>query len=192
MFQHSNNKKAPGMKFCSNCGGTVHQRVPQGDDRPRSICDHCDLVFYQNPRMIVGTLPVWGEKVLLCKRAISPRYGYWTLPAGFMENAETTLAGALRETWEEARAELANHELYRIFDLPHISQVYLFYRGDLTAEQFSPGPESLEVELFAEDEIPWDELAFPTIRSALQDYFEERRRGEFTMKVTVIEPMENL
>jgi ADP-ribose pyrophosphatase YjhB (NUDIX family) len=175
------------LKFCSQCGNLLAQRVPDNDNRPRYICDHCDTIHYQNPRMVVGCLPSWQDKVLLCKRAIEPRRGFWTLPAGFMENGETTLAGALRETLEEADARVDKVELYRLFDLPHINQVYIFYRAELVGGKFGVGPESLETRLFAEDEIPWRELAFPIVGETLTDYFEERRGGGFSVRISAVD-----
>lgn len=170
------------MKFCSTCGEAVSKKIPEGDNKPRYVCDACDTIHYQNPRNIVGTVPMQGSKVLLCRRAIEPRKGFWTLPAGFMENGESTLDGALRETWEEARAKIVNHSIYRIFDLPYINQVYFFYRGELTDEGFDVGPESLEVELFSEDEVPWDEIAFQVVKETLKDIFLDQKKGEFPIK----------
>ncbi|MEX1033168.1 MAG: NUDIX hydrolase [Cellvibrionaceae bacterium] len=170
------------MKFCSSCGAPVEQRIPEGDDRERHVCASCDTIHYVNPRIITGCLPVYEDKVLLCKRAIQPRLGLWTLPAGFMENGETTLQGALRESWEEARANIEVHDLYTLFNLPYINQVYLFYRGRLTDLDFAPGIESLEVELFTEDTIPWDELAFPVIKKTLEHYFSDRQRGHYPLR----------
>ena len=167
------------MKFCSACGHAVTLRIPENDDRERHVCDGCDAIHYHNPKVIVGCLPLWADKVLLCKRAIEPRYDFWTLPAGFMENAETTLEGACRETWEEARAKVERPTLYTIFDLPDINQVYMFYRGDLIGPEFGSGPESLEVALFDEAEIPWDHLAFPVVTETLHHYFEDRRSGVY-------------
>lgn len=176
------------MRFCSQCGHTVELRIPAGDDRERHICIHCETIHYQNPRVIVGCLPVAGERILLCKRAIEPRRGFWTLPAGFLENGETTLGGAQRETWEEAQAKVANPALYRIFDLPGISQIYMFYRGDLIDNQFGAGTESLDVALFAADEIPWDQLAFPVVVETLREYLADRERGEFPVRASGLDP----
>ncbi len=175
------------MKFCTNCGSAVALRIPEGDDRERYVCTHCEFIHYINPRVIVGCLPVYEGRVLLCKRAIEPRMGLWTLPAGFMENGESTMAGAARETWEEARARVNALELYRIFDLPYINQVYMFYRCDVEGGEYGVGPESLESGLYAEDEIPWDALAFPVVRESLQDYFRDRRTGEYPVKVVALE-----
>ena len=176
------------MRFCSQCGHPVELRIPTGDDRERHVCILCETIHYQNPRVIVGCLPVAGERILLCKRAIEPRLGFWTLPAGFLENGETTLAGALRETWEEAQAQVANPALYRVFDLPHINQIYMFYRGDLIDNRFGPGSESLEVDLFYPDAIPWQQLAFPVVIETLREYIADRARGEFPVRASGLDP----
>jgi len=166
------------MKFCSECAHPVAQAIPEGDNRPRYVCTHCDAIHYQNPKLVIGSLPVWeqdGElKVLLCKRAIEPRHGYWTLPAGFMENAETTEQAAVRETEEEAGANIELGGLFTLLNVAHVHQVHLFYLARLVDLDFAPGIESLEVQLFAEREIPWDELAFPTIRTTLELFFADR------------------
>lgn len=176
------------MKYCCQCGQEVERRIPDDDDRLRYICAGCDTVHYQNPKMVVGTLPIYGEQVLLCRRAIEPRKGFWTLPAGFMENSETTVAGALRESWEEARANIATPVLYRMFDLPFISQVYIFYRGELVKGEFGVGPESLEVKLFDEKDIPWDDIAFPVVVETLREYFQDRKTDHYPVRVTEIDP----
>lgn len=170
------------MKYCPNCGSPVALRIPEGDDRKRHVCDQCDTVHYQNPRIITGCLPVYGDKVLLCRRAIEPRYGFWTLPAGFMENGETVEQGALRESWEEARARIDIDALYTLFNLPQINQVYMFYRGNLANPDFAPGTESLDVELFAEEQIPWEELAFPVVVKTLRHYFSDRKINQFPFR----------
>jgi ADP-ribose pyrophosphatase YjhB (NUDIX family) len=167
------------MKYCSNCGKPVITKIPRGDNRERFVCDHCETVHYVNPRIVAGCLPVFEDRVLLCRRAISPRAGLWTLPAGFLENGETIVAGAARETLEEANARVSNLDLYTVFSLPHISQIYLFYRALLTSENFSPGLESTDVRLFEETAIPWDELAFPVIRETLQHFFRDRVAGVY-------------
>jgi ADP-ribose pyrophosphatase YjhB (NUDIX family) len=177
------------MNFCSHCGQSVTHLIPDGDDRSRHVCSSCDTVHYQNPQIIVGCIPVLDDKVLLCKRAIEPRKGYWTLPAGFMENGETTQAGAIRETWEEARAKVTDENLYRIFDLPHINQVYIFYRGNLVNEAFKAGPESQDVGLFSERDIPWDEIAFPGIPEVLREFFADRKKEEFPVRSSILDPM---
>lgn len=175
------------MKFCTSCGNTVALQVPEGDDRERFVCTGCESIHYINPRVIVGCLPVYQGKVLMCKRAIEPRLGSWTLPAGFMENGETTPEGAARETWEEAKARVSHLELYRLFDVPYISQVYMFYRCEIDNGEFGVGPESLETGLYAEDEIPWDEIAFPVIRETLQEYFRDVETGQFPVRVSAID-----
>jgi ADP-ribose pyrophosphatase YjhB (NUDIX family) len=176
------------MKFCSDCGGSIELKIPSGDDRDRYVCIDCDTIHYVNPRIIVGCLPAHGEQVLLCRRAIEPRLGLWTLPAGFMENGETTRDGAARETWEEARARVSNLHLYRVFDVPHISQVYMFYRCSLDDGRFGVGPESSETALYHESEIPWEEIAFPVVRQTLKSYFDDRRRGDYPIAVETIAP----
>lgn len=175
------------MKFCPSCGSTVSKQIPEGDDRERHVCSRCELIHYSNPRVIVGCVPFYEGRVLLCKRAIEPRRNYWTLPAGFMENGETTLQGAARETWEEARAKVSNLELYRIFDVPYISQVYMFYRCDLDRGEFGIGPESLETELYKEKDIPWDNIAFPVIRNTLKSFFSDVSNGHFPVEVSTID-----
>ena len=167
------------MKFCNQCGHAVSKKIPIDDDRLRHVCDVCEHIHYQNPRVIVGVLPTFQRQVLLCKRAIAPRHGYWTLPAGFLENGETTAEGAHRETWEEARAKVERSDLYCIFDLPYINQIYMFYLAELNEPQFAAGPESLEVQLFDEADIPWENLAFPVVNSALKHYFSDRVNDHF-------------
>lgn len=175
------------MKFCTYCGATVTLRIPEGDDRERFVCTVCEEIHYINPRVIVGCVPVYENKVLLCKRAIEPRRNYWTLPAGFMENGETSQQGAARETWEEARARVQNMELYRLFDVPHINQVYLFYRCNLVDGIFGVGPESTDSGLFDEGDIPWGQIAFPVVKETLRDYFADRRREVFPVRISAIE-----
>lgn len=174
------------MKFCNECGAAVELRMPQGDDRDRYVCTRCAHIHYVNPRVIVGCLPEHAGQVLLCRRAIEPRLGFWTLPAGFMENGETTADGAARETWEEARARVSNLHLYRVFDVPHISQVYLFYRCTLDDGLFAAGPESTEVGLYSEDSVPWDEIAFPVVHETLRAWFRDRDSGHFPVSVETI------
>lgn len=174
------------MNYCSACGGAVELRIPGGDDRDRFVCVSCEVVHYVNPRIIVGCVAAFGERVLLCRRAIEPRYGLWTLPAGFMENGETTAEGAARETWEEARGRVSDLQLYRVFDLPYISQVYMFYRCRLDGGAHEAGPESLETALCDEASIPWDDIAFAVVRETLRDFFDDRRRGSFPIRVEEI------
>ena len=178
------------MNYCSHCGNPVVLRIPEGDTLPRYVCDSCQTIHYQNPKIVVGCIPEWEDKVLLCRRAIEPRYGFWTLPAGFMENAETTAQGAIRETLEEANARVEIGNLYTLFNLPHISQVYMMFRGSLLDLEFKPGIESLEVALFSEQDIPWDELAFTTIRDTLKHYFADRQSGRYDFHFGDILPTE--
>ncbi len=176
------------MKYCSQCAGPVTVRVPEGDNLPRHVCDRCGTIHYQNPKIVAGCIPEWADRILLCRRAIEPRYGLWTLPAGFMENGETTAEGAARETLEEANAQVEICSLYALFNIPHISQVYLMFRARLLNERFGPGSESLEVELFSEADIPWQELAFPVVRETLRRYLDDRRRGEYPLQIGDITP----
>ena len=167
------------MKYCSECGEKVAISIPEGDNRPRHVCSHCRFVHYQNPKMVVGCVVEHDNKVLLCKRAIEPRYGLWTLPAGFMENDETTMQAAARETIEEAGADVEITQLFSMFSLPHIDQVYMLYRARFKEVAFSAGTESLEVGLFSEAEIPWDEMAFPVITESLKRFFADKKTGQF-------------
>ena len=167
------------MKFCSVCGHEVGLSIPPGDNRERFVCGNCGTVHYQNPRNVVGTVPVWDDKVLLCRRAIEPRYGYWTLPAGFMENAETTGQAAARETMEEAGARIELGPAFSLVSVPLVNQVHLFYRARLLGLDFKPGEESLEVALFEEKDVPWPQIAFRTVGFTLKQWFEDRSRGSF-------------
>ena len=171
------------MKFCSDCGHTVVQKIPVGDNRLRFVCEQCETIHYQNPKIICGCLPTWEDKVLLCKRGIEPRYGLWTLPAGFMENLETTQEGAARETWEEANARIRVGAAYCIFNIPQISQVYVMYRGEIIDGEFGVGEESIEAGLFSEEAIPWDDLAFASIKRTLRYFFADRKLGHFPVRV---------
>lgn len=169
------------MKFCSRCGSPVSHKIPEGDNLPRFICDRCDTIHYQNPRIIAGCIAEWQNRILLCKRAIEPRHGLWTLPAGFMENGETTAQGAARESLEEANATLSNMSLFCMFSIPHISQVYVIYRAQLVDGHAHPGAESLETILFEESTIPWHKLAFPVMTETLKLYYADRKSGQFTV-----------
>lgn len=169
------------MKYCSECGQPVEQRIPEGDNRHRYVCVSCDTIHYQNPKIVAGTVPVWEGRILLCRRAIEPRYGYWTLPAGFMENAETTVEAAERETREEALANVQIEGLFSIIDVPHINQVHMFYRATLIDGQFGAGEESLESRLFAVDDIPWDELSFPTVRKTLELFLDDMKTQTYRL-----------
>jgi len=178
------------FKHCPSCGAAVEYRVPADDNRERATCTACGTIHYENPINVVGTLPVWGEgpdaQVLLCKRAIEPRYGLWTLPAGFLENGETLIDGALRETLEEAHARVDQGELYTVISLPQVNQVYMMFRARLADLGFGPGSESLEVRLFDESEIPWESLAFRTIARTLRNYFLDRRHHAFRLHVSAL------
>ncbi len=175
------------MKFCTNCGSAVSLQIPEGDDRERFVCTSCERIHYSNPRVIVGCVPIFEDRVLLCRRAIEPRRNYWTLPAGFMENGETTLQGAARETWEEACARVSGLDLYRVFDVPAINQVYMFYRCTIDNGVYGVGPESLETGLYDEADIPWDNMAFPVVYETLREYFDDRRTGHYPVRVSAID-----
>lgn len=176
------------IKHCRQCGAVVVYRLPDdGDTRPRAICTVCHTVHYQNPLNVVGTVPVWENKVLLCLRNIEPRKGKWTLPGGFMELDETTAQGAARETLEEAGAQFEIGPLFSLLNVPRVGQVHLFYRATLLNDQFDPGDETVEARLFTEEEIPWDELSFRTVRETLLCYFADRRVGQFGIHCIDIE-----
>jgi ADP-ribose pyrophosphatase YjhB (NUDIX family) len=177
----------PALNFCSVCGHAITLRAPEGDNRVRACCDQCGAVHYVNPKMVVGTVPMWGEQVLLCRRAIEPRRGFWTLPAGFLEAGETAAAGAQRETAEEAGARIVMGSLFTMYDVVHVQQIHLFYLAQLVDTDFVPGIESLEVKLFDEADIPWDELAFRTITATLKQFFEDRRNQRFELHTGSIE-----
>ncbi|MFV0680967.1 NUDIX hydrolase [Ottowia sp.] len=168
------------IKHCRQCGTAVHSRIPDdGDTRERAVCPACGTIHYINPLLVVGTVPYLGDQVLLCKRAIEPRYGKWTLPAGFMEMDEAMDEGAARETAEEAGAEVDIGPLFSTLSVPRVGQVHVFYLARLRHDRFNPGTESLEACLFDEAGIPWDEIAFPTVRETLRRFFDDRRRGSF-------------
>jgi ADP-ribose pyrophosphatase YjhB (NUDIX family) len=171
--------QARSFKHCKLCGAPVNYVVPADDNRERAVCTVCANVHYENPLNVVGTVPVWGDQVLLCRRNIEPRHGYWTLPAGFMELNETAAEGALRETIEEAGASVEMQGLYTVINVVRVGQVHLFYRARLLNTSFAPGPESIEAQLFSEANIPWDDLAFKTVKVTLQRYFEDRKTGQF-------------
>ena len=160
--------------------GPKVRRVPEGDNRERLVCDDCGFVVYDNPKIVVGAVCVWERRILLCRRAIEPRRGYWTIPAGFLELGETTEEGAMRKTREEARAKISIDTLLAVYNIPHISQVQLIYAAHLETPDIAPGEESLESKLVAWREIPWDDLAFPSVRWALRDYREFKRGGDPT------------
>lgn len=169
------------IAHCRACGHAVAYQTPPDDNRERAVCAACGTVHYQNPLNVVGTVPVWGEQVLLCKRAIEPRYGLWTLPAGFMELGETTAEGAERETIEEAGAQIRLEGLFTVLNVVRVGQVHLFYRATMTSPTLAPGSETLEARLFREDEVPWDALAFRTVRETLHRFFEDRRHGQYAV-----------
>jgi ADP-ribose pyrophosphatase YjhB (NUDIX family) len=172
-------QRAP-IKHCKNCGVAVVYRLPDdGDTKQRAVCPSCTTVHYENPLNVVGTVPYWGDKVLLCKRNIEPRWGMWTLPAGFMELGETTAQGAARETVEEAGAHIEMEGLFTIINVARVGQVHMFYRAKLLSDQFDPGVETIEAKLYAEHEIPWEELAFKTVRETLERFFADRKTGRY-------------
>ena len=175
------------MKFCNQCGGPVQLRIPQGDNLPRHVCDACGAVHYQNPRLVVGCVPEHEDRILLCRRAIEPRRGYWTVPAGFMENGETLQEAAARESREEALAEVTVGSLLSVVHVLHAEQVHVFFRASLPAARFAAGPESLEVALVAETDIPWDDIAFPSTDYTLRRYFEDRAAGREPHHFTTID-----
>ena len=167
------------MKFCPSCGAQVANRVPPGDSLPRHVCDACGHIHYQNPKLVLGSIPEWQGRLLLCRRAIEPRYGYWTLPAGFMENDETTAEAAARETLEEAGARIELQAPFSMISVPYVNQVHLFYRARLLDLEFKPGVESLEVALFEEARVPWKDIAFRTVGLTLKHWFADRKGGAF-------------
>ncbi len=167
------------IKHCRVCGAAVSYRVPADDNRDRAVCGNCGEIHYENPINVVGTVPVWGDQVLLCRRNIEPRYGMWTLPAGFLELGESTAEGALRETVEEAGARVEMQGLFTVLNVVRVGQVHFFYRARMLDTSLDPGPETIEARLFREDEVPWDELAFRTVRLTLEHFFEDRRGGHY-------------
>jgi ADP-ribose pyrophosphatase YjhB (NUDIX family) len=178
------------MKYCSQCGARVSLTVPAGDHLPRFVCGTCLTIHYTNPKIVAGCIPEWEDQILLCRRAIEPRSGLWTFPAGFMEEGETTGQAAARETWEEAKASVEHLSLYAVFSLPHVSQVYVVFRGRLQSLEFAAGSESLDVRLFHRDAIPWDALAFSVVREILTHYVRDRSLGRFQVHVGAVPPMQ--
>ncbi len=174
------------MKYCNQCAAMLELRIPEGDTLPRHVCPGCGTIHYLNPKLVVGCLVQSEGKILLCRRAIEPRLGLWTLPAGFMENGETVKQAALRETFEEACAKVEIDALFALVSIPSIDQVHVFYRASLAGTSFAPGTESLETRLFAEADIPWDELAFRSVARCLELYFADRRAGRFTVHETAL------
>jgi ADP-ribose pyrophosphatase YjhB (NUDIX family) len=174
------------MKFCSYCGGSLANKVPYGDDRLRAICSNCSEVHYENPKIIVCALSVWEDKVLLCKRAIEPQLGLWTLPGGFMELNETMQQAAARETWEEAGTQIKVGELFSAFNVLSYEQVHLFFLATMKSSHYLAGPESLEVCLVGEEQIPWDQIAFPAVAVTLQEFFKARTTGNYQVRLADI------
>lgn len=179
------------MKYCSHCASELEYRIPTGDNRQRHVCPACQTIFYQNPRIVAGTIPVFNGQILLCRRAIEPRKGYWTLPAGFMENGESTEQAAIRETEEEAGATVKLKSLFSAVTVPFIDQVHIFFLAEMSSADFSAGEESLEVELFSEQDIPWKELAFPTVSQTLRRYFANASANQPTHVFDITPPFED-
>lgn len=177
----------PKISFCPACGGATEHRIPTGEEKPRAICTSCGIVHYQNPKMVVGCLVIHEDKILLCRRSIEPSYGLWTLPAGYMELGESAVEGAVRETWEEANAEVEVEAPFAQLDIPRIGQSYILFRAKLKTTKFSPGVESLECALFSLDEIPFDRIAFSSVSVALKLYVEDVRLGRMKVHHGVIE-----
>jgi ADP-ribose pyrophosphatase YjhB (NUDIX family) len=173
------------MKFCSRCASALVLRIPADDSRERFVCEQCGTIHYENPRNVVGSIPIYGDQVLLCRRAIEPRYGFWTLPAGFLEIGETSSAGAVRETIEEAGANVDIGPLYSLLNVVHAEQIHFFYLAQMQTPEFEAGVESLEVALFREQDIPWQDLAFPTVKQTLEWYFADRAAGRLSNLETI-------
>ena len=176
------------MNFCTQCGAKVELRIPDGDTHMRHVCPSCGEIHYQNPKLVIGCIAEWRGEILLCRRAIEPRCGLWTLPAGFMENGESTAQAAVLETREEACASVTIDQLFAMINIPHINQVHLFYRGQMLDATFAAGEESLETGLFSEQRIPWDDLAFRSVVLCLRKYFADRRKGRFAVHETTLPP----
>jgi ADP-ribose pyrophosphatase YjhB (NUDIX family) len=173
----------PEMKFCSHCGHAVSLKQIENDALPRYFCEQCQTIHYTNPNIIAGVLPYWENKVLLCRRAIEPRRGFWNLPAGFLENYETVEQGAQRECWEEAEAKVDINGVMAVYSLPHANQVYIHFHGTLVDGKFGCGVESTECKLFSEAEIPWQKIAFTSTSFALKHYFEDRKSGRISTHI---------
>lgn len=178
------------MNYCAQCGASVEFRIPPGDCLPRHVCTRCGTIHYLNPKLVVGCVAQWQGQILLCRRAIEPRLGRWTLPAGFMENGESTTQAALRETLEEACARVEIDDLFSLVNVPYINQVHLFYRARLLDTDFAAGAESLETALFREADIPWKELAFRSVTLCLKSYFADRRTGQFKFHEDDLAPLD--
>ena len=171
------------MNHCSHCGELLTRAVPPGDDRERHICPACGRIHYRNPRMVVGCIPLWKERLLLCRRAIEPRHGTWTIPAGYLETGESVEEGARREMMEEARATAETLQPYGLYNIRQVSQVYLIFIASLASQVFGAGEETIEARLFDEDEIPWDDLSFPVVETTLKHFFEDVKRGTFPFHI---------
>ena len=171
------------MNYCSQCGADIERSIPPGDDRMRFCCQACGIIHYENPKLVVGCIPEYGTKIMLCRRSIEPRQGKWTLPAGYLENGETASEGAIRETLEEACVDIEIIQPYALYNIPSINQVYIIFRARLLNRNYKAGHESLEVRLFSEDEIPWDRLAFRVIEKTLERYYSDRPNGEYRFYV---------
>lgn len=174
------------MNFCGNCGQKTVEKIPLGDQQVRRVCSHCATIHYVNPKVICGALVIHDDKVLLCRRAIEPRYGLWTLPAGYMELFETMEQGAARETREEAEAEVSIEQLYCMYNIPRIGQIYVLFKAQLIDGKFGAGEETIESRLFSEDEIPWEQLAFPSVERTLRHYFADRKTNQFDIHLETL------
>ena len=179
------------MKYCSQCGHTITMKIPEGDDRERHCCDNCGYIHYFNPRVIVTCLPRWENKIMLCRRGIEPRLGFWTIPGGFMELDETTEQGAVRETWEETKAKVNIDRLFGVYNMPQINQVYFVYLASLTEPKFELTPESTEIRFFEASEIPWDDIAFRVIEKSLRQYVNDEKIGEHGVHHDVVTFVKN-
>lgn len=175
------------LNYCGDCGGEVERRIPDGDNRERDVCRKCGRIHYQNPRLVVGCIPEHGGRVLLCRRAIEPRAGFWTLPAGFLELGESTELGAVRETLEEAVARVEVISLYSLISVPNIDQIHLFFRARMLTPDFAAGQETVDAALFEEGHVPWEDLAFATVRETLLRYFDDRSRGNWGVHAFTLE-----
>ncbi|WP_457552640.1 NUDIX hydrolase [Desulfobacula sp.] len=171
------------IKFCTACGSPTQQKIPCDDDHVRSVCTNCGQIHYSNPKMVVGCIPELGDQVLLCKRDIEPQKGKWTLPAGYLENRESVQDGAIRETFEETMAKVHIIEPYRLFNIVFVDQIYFMFRASLLSDKFGPTNESIDVRLFDEKDIPWDDIAFKVIKQTLEHYFHDRKTKMFPFKI---------